>query len=184
MTMKEKAFPATKGWKVDLCDLAFMCDITEHLHYLNIKLHECKHQSTDTCMHDAKPLDQNCICGRTKYSREFMPTFQPVSLWQTCWPLHSQTEMHRNTGGTYSRIWQEIGQVWEEEIQVWAVYKSILSFDSTPDHLQLKLKAKFDSVGAGKFAPFIQNLMPQLIRLPMSWACSGASTCVRKYFRW
>lgn len=112
-------------------------------------------------MHDAKPFEQNCIFGRTKYSREIMPTLQPVSLWQTRWLLHSQTELHWNIGGTSSRIWQEIAQVWEEEIQVWAVYKSILSFvDSTPDHLQLKLKAEFDSVGAGNFAPFIQNLMP------------------------
>ena len=47
MTMKGKVFPATKGWKLDLCDLAFMCDITEHLHNLNIKLQECKHLSTD-----------------------------------------------------------------------------------------------------------------------------------------
>lgn len=155
-----------------LSDLAFMCDITEHLNVLNLKLQGRGQLITD--MRDAVKAFQIKLRLWESQMRQgnfaHFPICQSVSSTiTTTFPREVYAEKLNGLKAEFSRRFADF----ESQKFNFDLFANpfAIDVDTAPEHLQLELielqcngalKTKYQSVGAGEFARFIPDTMPQL----------------------
>lgn len=171
MESKQKAVPELEDEKW-LSDLAFMCDITEHLSSLNLKLQGRKQLITE--MRDsvkAFELKLRLWEGQMrKGNLTHFPTCQTISATVTI-PLPTQVYADKlNTlKAEFSRRFADF-ESQKFNLDLFANPFAI-DVDTAPEHLQLELielqcssalKTQYQSVGAAEFAPLLPESVPEL----------------------
>lgn len=148
-----------------------MCDVNRASQHPEYKTADLRYEQRSESL-----LKETACVGEPKHSREIMFTFWPVSQWQKRSRLLSRVrEMRRKTEDTQKQNSAALSTFRLRNLGV-SFFRNpfAIDVDGAPEHLQLELielqcngalEAKFDFVGAGEFAPFIPNAMPQFCLL-------------------
>ncbi|XP_056135376.1 general transcription factor II-I repeat domain-containing protein 2-like [Lampris incognitus] len=171
MESKQKAAPKLEDEKW-LSDLVFMCDITEHLRSLNLKLQGRK-QLIPEMRHSVKAFELKLRLREgqmRKGNLTHFPTCQSMSATVTI-PLRTQVYADKlNTlKAEFSRRFADF-ESQKFNLDLFA-NPSAIDVDAAPEHLQLELielqcssalKSQYQSIGAAEFAALLPKSMPEL----------------------
>ena len=173
MESKQKAVPELEDEKW-LCDLAFMCDTTEHLNTLNVKL-QGKKQLITEMRDDVKAFELKLRLWEgqmRKGNLTHFPTCQSLSATITI-PL--STRVYADKLNTLKAEFNRRFADFESQKFNFDLFANpfAVDVDTAPEHLQMELielqcnsalKTQYQSVGPADFAPLIPESMPQLRR--------------------
>ncbi|XP_010771180.1 general transcription factor II-I repeat domain-containing protein 2A, partial [Notothenia coriiceps] len=171
MESKQRPVPELENEKW-LGDLAFMCDITEHLNSLNVKLQGRKQLITE--MWDSvKAFELKLRLWEGQMRRgnlTHFPTCQTISATVT---IPRPTQVYADKLNTLKEEFSRRFADFESQkfnIDLFANPFAI-DVDTAPEHLQLELielqcnsalKTQYQSVGAAEFAPLLPESVPEL----------------------
>ncbi|KAI7811513.1 putative general transcription factor II-I repeat domain-containing protein 2A-like, partial [Triplophysa rosa] len=171
MESKNKSIPELENEKW-LSDLAFMCDITEHLNNLNVKLQGRKQLITE--MRDSVNAFQMKLRlweGQMRQANlSHFPVCQSVSDKVT---ITFPTELYAVKLNTLKAEFSRRFADFESQKFNFDLFANpfVVDVDTAPEHLQMELielqcnthlKAQYQSVGAAEFAPLLPESMPHL----------------------
>lgn len=153
-----------------LCDFGFLCDITEHLDTLNVKMQGCKQVITE--MYDSVKAFQLKLRLWEKQMQEgnlsHFPTCQAVSAGVT-FPGDAFAAKLNLLHVEFERRFSDFRKQ-QFQFQLFS-NPFIVDVEAAPEHMQMELielqcssalKAKFDSAGAEQFYRLLPVTFPQL----------------------
>ncbi|XDV39475.1 hypothetical protein PO909_008719 [Leuciscus waleckii] len=171
MESKQKVIPELEDEKW-LSDLSFLCDITEHLNTLNVKLQGRKQLITE--MRDSVKAFQMKLRlweGQMRQGNlSHFPICQSVSDTVTIpFPAEVYADKLNTLKVEFCRRFADFERQ-KFNLDLFANPFAV-DVDTAPEHLQMELielqcnthlKSRYESVGAAEFAPLLPESMPQL----------------------
>ncbi|XP_056123046.1 general transcription factor II-I repeat domain-containing protein 2-like [Rhinichthys klamathensis goyatoka] len=171
MESKQKVIPELEDEKW-LSDLSFLCDITEHLNTLNVKLQGQKQLITK--MRDSVKAFQMKLRLWEGQMRQGHPSHFPIcqSVRDTVtipFPAELYVDKLNTLRVEFCRRFTDFERQ-KFNLDLFANPFAV-DVDTAPEHLQMELielqcnthlKSRYESVGAAEFAPLLPESMPQL----------------------